>query len=144
MAGSYCSQHPDRTIPVIIIGLLVFLPGFYHLRIAYYAAKGYRGYSYDDIPDFGDWGEEDVLDLRTRWVLRQLFWIPECLWPLRRGVITVLCSQVADLSLILSPVVYFLHIVAILSLGDLTAEKKDIRKSLQRPDAFLSAAEDID
>uniref|UniRef100_A0A4W6C0F1 Transmembrane protein 230 n=1 Tax=Lates calcarifer TaxID=8187 RepID=A0A4W6C0F1_LATCA len=47
-------QHPDRTIPVIIIGLLVFLPGFYHLRIAYYAAKGYRGYSYDDIPDFGD------------------------------------------------------------------------------------------
>lgn len=49
-----CFQHPDRTIPVIIIGLLVFLPGFYHLRIAYYAAKGYRGYSYDDIPDFGD------------------------------------------------------------------------------------------
>ncbi|KAI3362023.1 hypothetical protein L3Q82_012362, partial [Scortum barcoo] len=50
----FCVQHPDRTIPVIIIGLLVFLPGFYHLRIAYYAAKGYRGYSYDDIPDFGD------------------------------------------------------------------------------------------
>ncbi|CAI5666442.1 unnamed protein product [Oreochromis niloticus] len=48
------SLHPDRTIPVIIIGILVFLPGFYHLRIAYYAAKGYRGYSYDDIPDFGD------------------------------------------------------------------------------------------
>lgn len=44
-------EHPDRTIPVIIIGILVFLPGFYHLRIAYYAAKGYRGYSYDDIPD---------------------------------------------------------------------------------------------
>ncbi|KAM9840872.1 transmembrane protein 230-like isoform 2-T4 [Aulostomus maculatus] len=47
-------EHPGRTIPVIIIGILVFLPGFYHLRIAYYAAKGYRGYSYDDIPDFGD------------------------------------------------------------------------------------------
>ncbi|KAJ8286531.1 hypothetical protein GJAV_G00040210 [Gymnothorax javanicus] len=44
--------HPDRTVPVLIIGILVFLPGFYHLRIAYYASKGYRGYSYEDIPDF--------------------------------------------------------------------------------------------
>lgn len=44
----------ERAIPVLIIGILVFLPGFYHLRIAYYAAKGYRGYSYDDIPDFDD------------------------------------------------------------------------------------------
>lgn len=47
-------SHPDRTVPVLIIGVLVFLPGFYHLRIAYYASKGYRGYSYDDIPDFDD------------------------------------------------------------------------------------------
>ncbi|XP_034458173.1 transmembrane protein 230-like isoform X2 [Hippoglossus hippoglossus] len=54
LSGTIKVEHPDRTIPVIIIGLLVFLPGFYHLRIAYYAAKGYRGYSYDDIPDFGD------------------------------------------------------------------------------------------
>nr|XP_057921152.1 transmembrane protein 230-like isoform X1 [Doryrhamphus excisus] len=54
LAGTIVVEHPDRTIPVIIIGILVFLPGFYHLRIAYYAAKGYRGYSYDDIPDFGD------------------------------------------------------------------------------------------
>lgn len=48
-------QNPDRTVPVLIIGVLVFLPGFYHLRIAYYASKGYRGYTYDDIPDFDDW-----------------------------------------------------------------------------------------
>uniref|UniRef100_A0A673HFY8 Transmembrane protein 230 n=1 Tax=Sinocyclocheilus rhinocerous TaxID=307959 RepID=A0A673HFY8_9TELE len=47
-------NYPDRTIPVLIIGILIFLPGFYHLRIAYYAFKGYRGYSYDDIPDFDD------------------------------------------------------------------------------------------
>uniref|UniRef100_A0A3Q1EZV1 Transmembrane protein 230 n=1 Tax=Acanthochromis polyacanthus TaxID=80966 RepID=A0A3Q1EZV1_9TELE len=44
----------DRTVPVLIIGILVFLPGIYHLRIAYYASKGYPGYSYDDIPDFDD------------------------------------------------------------------------------------------
>ncbi|XP_034048203.1 transmembrane protein 230a [Thalassophryne amazonica] len=54
LSGIIQVEHPDRTIPVIIIGILVFLPGFYHLRIAYYAYKGYRGYSYDDIPDFGD------------------------------------------------------------------------------------------
>ncbi|KAG9354806.1 hypothetical protein AGOR_G00054180 [Albula goreensis] len=46
--------HSDRTVPVLIIGVLVFLPGFYHLRIAYYASKGYHGYSYEDIPDFDD------------------------------------------------------------------------------------------
>ncbi|KPP62515.1 UPF0414 transmembrane protein C20orf30-like [Scleropages formosus] len=54
--GAFSSlfQHPDRTIPVLIIGILVFLPGFYHLRIAYYAWRGYHGYSYEDIPDFDD------------------------------------------------------------------------------------------
>ncbi|XP_028852765.1 transmembrane protein 230b [Denticeps clupeoides] len=51
-AGYFNVEHHDRTVPVLIIGILVFLPGFYHLRIAYYAFKGYRGYSYDDIPDF--------------------------------------------------------------------------------------------
>ena len=51
---SLLSQHSDRTVPVLIIGILVFLPGIYHLRIAYYASRGYRGYSYDDIPDFDD------------------------------------------------------------------------------------------
>uniref|UniRef100_A0A2K6KA34 Transmembrane protein 230 n=1 Tax=Rhinopithecus bieti TaxID=61621 RepID=A0A2K6KA34_RHIBE len=52
--ASFCHQGADRAVPVLIIGILVFLPGFYHLRIAYYASKGYRGYSYDDIPDFDD------------------------------------------------------------------------------------------
>lgn len=60
LAGSIKVEHPDRTIPVLIIGILVFLPGFYHLRIAYYASKGYRGYSYDDIPDFDDWSKQPI------------------------------------------------------------------------------------
>ncbi|XP_029459912.1 transmembrane protein 230 [Rhinatrema bivittatum] len=54
LAGYIIKEDTDRAIPVLIIGILVFLPGFYHLRIAYYASKGYRGYSYDDIPDFDD------------------------------------------------------------------------------------------
>ncbi|KAF6729343.1 Transmembrane protein 230 [Oryzias melastigma] len=54
LAGYFGVTHTDRTVPVLIIGILVFLPGIYHLRIAYYASKGYPGYSYDDIPDFDD------------------------------------------------------------------------------------------
>ncbi|KAM9589342.1 transmembrane protein 230 isoform 3-T6 [Trichechus inunguis] len=54
LAGYISKMGADRAVPVLIIGILVFLPGFYHLRIAYYASKGYRGYSYDDIPDFDD------------------------------------------------------------------------------------------
>ncbi|XP_038641258.1 transmembrane protein 230a [Scyliorhinus canicula] len=54
LTGYISSSYSDTTWPVLIIGILVFLPGFYHLRIAYYASRGYRGYSYDDIPDFDD------------------------------------------------------------------------------------------
>uniref|UniRef100_A0A8C6XIN1 Transmembrane protein 230 n=1 Tax=Naja naja TaxID=35670 RepID=A0A8C6XIN1_NAJNA len=54
LAGYISQGGTDRAVPVLIIGILVFLPGFYHLRIAYFASKGYRGYSYDDIPDFDD------------------------------------------------------------------------------------------
>ncbi|XP_061842191.1 transmembrane protein 230b [Nerophis lumbriciformis] len=54
LAGYFGVTHSDRTIPVLIIGILVFLPGIYHLRIAYCASKGYPGYSYDDIPNFDD------------------------------------------------------------------------------------------
>ncbi|OWK13408.1 hypothetical protein Celaphus_00014593 [Cervus elaphus hippelaphus] len=54
LAGYINKGGADRPVPVLIIGILVFLPGFYHLYIASYASKGYRVYSYDDIPDFHD------------------------------------------------------------------------------------------
>ncbi|KAB0354787.1 hypothetical protein FD755_022246 [Muntiacus reevesi] len=54
LAGYISKGGPAGPVPVLIIGTLVFLPGFYHLHIAYYASKGYREYSYDDIPDFHD------------------------------------------------------------------------------------------
>ena len=47
-------QYKDRTWPLILIGTLVFLPGFYHLRIAYWAWKGDKNFSFSDIPDL-DW-----------------------------------------------------------------------------------------
>ena len=50
--SSPCLQYSDRTWPVIILGSIMFIPGAYHVRLAYCAFVGYHGYSYDDIPEF--------------------------------------------------------------------------------------------
>ncbi|XP_077992582.1 transmembrane protein 230-like [Glandiceps talaboti] len=54
LSGYIDAKYSDRTWPLLIIGTLLFIPGFYHIRLACYAYKGYRGYSYEDIPDFDD------------------------------------------------------------------------------------------
>ncbi|XP_044471188.1 transmembrane protein 230-like [Mangifera indica] len=33
-----------------ILGSILFIPGFYYTRIAYYAYKGYKGFSFANIP----------------------------------------------------------------------------------------------
>ena len=45
-------QYADRTWPVIVLGALTFIPGVYHVRIAWLAYRGAPGYSFEDIPDF--------------------------------------------------------------------------------------------
>ncbi|CAD5186234.1 uncharacterized protein LOC103969051 isoform X5 [Musa acuminata AAA Group] len=42
----------DRTHGVLfaILGSMLFIPGFYYTRIAYYAYKGYKGFSFSNIP----------------------------------------------------------------------------------------------
>eukprot|EP00897_Mesotaenium_endlicherianum_P003816 jgi/Mesen1/3462/ME000194S02606 len=37
-------------IGIFILGALLFMPGFYETRIAYYAYKGYKGFSFANIP----------------------------------------------------------------------------------------------
>jgi hypothetical protein len=37
--------------PLLVLGSICFIPGFYHVRIAYLAWKGVQGYSLDAIPD---------------------------------------------------------------------------------------------
>jgi hypothetical protein len=46
------NEERYTSIPVLVVGLITFIPGFYHVRIAYYACKGYQGYSYADIPSY--------------------------------------------------------------------------------------------
>lgn len=33
-----------------MLGSILFIPGFYYTRIAYYAYKGYKGFSFSNIP----------------------------------------------------------------------------------------------
>lgn len=42
----------DRTHGLFfaILGAILFIPGFYYTRIAYYAYKGYKGFSFSNIP----------------------------------------------------------------------------------------------
>eukprot|EP00212_Chloropicon_laureae_P007817 CAMPEP_0197490342 /NCGR_PEP_ID=MMETSP1311-20131121/4914_1 /TAXON_ID=464262 /ORGANISM="Genus nov. species nov., Strain RCC856" /LENGTH=125 /DNA_ID=CAMNT_0043034849 /DNA_START=66 /DNA_END=443 /DNA_ORIENTATION=- len=46
--------HPDKVSKWGFVGLgsLVFLPGFYCSRIAYYTWRGAKGYSFDAIPQW--------------------------------------------------------------------------------------------
>ncbi|KAK3879464.1 hypothetical protein Pcinc_015971 [Petrolisthes cinctipes] len=54
VTGYLEEKYADRTWPVIILGLLMFIPGAYHSYLAYYAFQGYEGYSFDDIPSYDD------------------------------------------------------------------------------------------
>ncbi|BBM99403.1 transmembrane protein 230 [Marchantia polymorpha subsp. ruderalis] len=36
----------------LFLGVLVFLPGFYETRIAYYSWRGFNGYSFSKIPAY--------------------------------------------------------------------------------------------
>ncbi|XP_023389136.1 transmembrane protein 230-like, partial [Pteropus medius] len=54
LAGYIGKVGAKRGVAVLIVGILVFLPGFYHLLIVYRAHRGCQGYSYQDLPDCGD------------------------------------------------------------------------------------------
>ncbi|VDK44074.1 unnamed protein product [Anisakis simplex] len=51
-SGIVETSHRDRILPILVLGVIMFIPGAYHVRIAYHAFKGDRGFSFDDIPDF--------------------------------------------------------------------------------------------
>ena len=52
LSGHIEGQPTDGPLVLLALGLLMFVPGFYHVRLAYYAFKEYPGYSFEDIPDF--------------------------------------------------------------------------------------------
>lgn len=54
MGGVFGETSELSATPLLILGLVTFIPGFYHVRLAYYAFRGYTGYSYLDIPHYSD------------------------------------------------------------------------------------------
>ena len=54
LVGYISKVGANRAVAVLIVGILVFLPGFYHLLIAYRAHRGCQGCSYSDLPDCDD------------------------------------------------------------------------------------------
>ena len=54
MLAGIIGHYGGRAVPLLIVGTICFIPGFYNVRIAYLAWKGYHGYSFDDIPSYSD------------------------------------------------------------------------------------------
>nr|BAJ97880.1 predicted protein [Hordeum vulgare subsp. vulgare] len=55
VAGLVMASHRvggDRSHGIFftVLGVVMFIPGFYYTRIAYYAYKGYQGFSFANIP----------------------------------------------------------------------------------------------
>eukprot|EP00041_Stephanoeca_diplocostata_P020185 m.447047 g.447047 ORF g.447047 m.447047 type:complete len:117 (-) comp21499_c0_seq6:1686-2036(-) len=52
--GTIVTHDPERWLPMLVIGALMFIPGSYHTYLAYKAWRGDYGYSFDDIPSSFD------------------------------------------------------------------------------------------
>ncbi|CAL5049091.1 hypothetical protein BS78_10G215000 [Paspalum vaginatum] len=55
VAGSFMAAHQvggdsAHGIFFAVLGVVMFIPGFYYTRVAYYAYKGYKGFSFSNIP----------------------------------------------------------------------------------------------
>ncbi|XP_074280699.1 uncharacterized protein LOC141605721 [Silene latifolia] len=50
MASNHIGGDTAHGMFFAILGGILFLPGFYYTRIAYYAYKGYKGFSFSNIP----------------------------------------------------------------------------------------------
>ncbi|KAL8138228.1 hypothetical protein V2J09_004229 [Rumex salicifolius] len=50
MAANHAGGDTAHGMFFSILGAVLFIPGFYYTRIAYYAWKGYKGFSFANIP----------------------------------------------------------------------------------------------
>lgn len=46
------AKHNERFWPLIILGLLMFIPGSYHTYFAYKALRGDPDWDFEEFPDF--------------------------------------------------------------------------------------------
>ncbi|XP_054821954.1 uncharacterized protein LOC129320491 [Prosopis cineraria] len=50
MAYNHIGGDSSHGLFFAVLGTVLFIPGFYYTRIAYYAYKGYKGFSFSNIP----------------------------------------------------------------------------------------------
>ncbi|XP_059618997.1 transmembrane protein 230-like [Phlebotomus argentipes] len=50
--GQIHEKYLDRQLPLFILGSIMFIPGSYHVVVAFRAFRNHPGYSFEDIPDF--------------------------------------------------------------------------------------------
>ncbi|KAG2398599.1 transmembrane protein 230-like [Vigna umbellata] len=50
MAYNHVGGDTAHGVFFAILGVILFIPGSYYTRIAYYAYKGYKGFSFSNIP----------------------------------------------------------------------------------------------
>ncbi|KRZ96379.1 Transmembrane protein [Trichinella sp. T8] len=91
LAGFCDPKYNDRTWPVLILGLLMFIPGLYHLRIAYYAFKGYKEQmsmqteDFEELPhaiaDFFEWFVHQILFYREVYPQESFEMVKFCNYP---------------------------------------------------------------
>ncbi|KAJ7539468.1 hypothetical protein O6H91_11G094600 [Diphasiastrum complanatum] len=49
---NHMSGDSSQAFGFLVLGILLFLPGFYETRIAYYSWRGFKGYTYSRIPAY--------------------------------------------------------------------------------------------
>ena len=54
LCGSGRMQTDVRALPLLFLGSILFIPGAYHVRLAYLAYNGYNGYDFSQIPTFDE------------------------------------------------------------------------------------------
>mmetsp|Transcript_5750 Transcript_5750/g.8040 ORF Transcript_5750/g.8040 Transcript_5750/m.8040 type:complete len:112 (-) Transcript_5750:19-354(-) len=56
ITGHIDAKHSDRLYPLLMLGTLVFIPGFYYTRIAFMAWRypGNREYKFSEIPKWDE------------------------------------------------------------------------------------------
>ncbi|KRX62527.1 Transmembrane protein [Trichinella nativa] len=102
LAGFCDPKYNDRTWPVLILGLLMFIPGLYHLRIAYYAFKGYKEQmsmqteDFEELPhaiaDFFEWFVHQILFYREVYPQESFEMVKFCNYPSYKSC----CPSVID------------------------------------------------
>ncbi|KRY90783.1 Transmembrane protein [Trichinella pseudospiralis] len=127
LAGFCDPKYNDRTWPVLILGLLMFIPGLYHVRIAYYAFKGYKGLPHA-IADFFEWFVHQILFYREVYPQESFEMVKFCNYPCYKSSCPYVIDYIREWHSILSATCEPGEITVIIQIEDPAMRKKLIER----------------